>query len=394
MPLSLPLSDIGVEKRGWIKRGSETGVSVSFASKNAPPTVMPWSDLGARAMLSLAEKLLNLHDGETLEQLAVAATVTEDYITAQGHFEALLRTAPGRVNSVAGYFERALSGYKNTAEGDATIRLKKAKDLVKKKKLTEAMPLLTALQKDLARDSALQELLTEVDKYRRHVRRRYQVDDEGNPITAFERKVRKVFGGDVRLDEGTGRIEVLYDFSEAAQIRDWLIVDDRLKPSSAGGWTVQGGACRCLGNGRLLMWRFPLLEFDVRADVIYLDQTYRKRTVIYSCMTKRNPWGVWAWCRNGEAKLDAGRLDNWGWYSSARFIWRPGEVATLHYRLDPRSAWPFRLTVNGQYAISGQERQEPGCIAFSFDFGRGSVDNVEIKGVLDRKLMRQIVGVR
>ncbi len=394
LPLALPFGEIGLEKKAWVKGGSEKAVLASAGSKNASPTPMPWSEFRARGVLRMAEKLLNLHDAESLKQVAVAATVAGDYIAAQAHFEKLLRMDPRRLNSVANYAERAFSGYRNTAEGGATIRFKEAKGLVKKKDFARAMSILAALQKDLAKNSTLQELLAEIDKYRRHVRRRYDIDDQGNPITAFERKVRKVFGGDVRLDEGSGKIEVLYDFSETAQLRDWLVVDGRMKPSSVGGWTVQSGACKCLGKGRLLMWRFPLIEFDVRADVVYEDRTGRVRTVIHSCMTKANPYGVWAWCRNGEARLNEGRVSSFGWYSSARFIWRPGEVAILHYRLDPRSAWPFRLTVNGQYAVSGQERQTPGCIAFNFDGGRGSVDNVEIKGVLDRKLMRQIVGVR
>ena len=87
----------------------------------------------------------------------------------------------------------------------------------------------------------------------------------------------------------------------------------------------------------------------------------------------------------------------YGYDSARRFIWRPGDVATLRFTHDPARAYRFLFTVNGTTATLGNPSSyygtgrvsEKGSIGFSFDGGRGAVDNVFIKGRLDMDWFRQ-----
>jgi len=389
--LSVPFGELGLEKAGWVKAGGKKGVSVSLEAQGAPRTEMAWSEFGARAAVHLAEKLLNLSDSATVEELVVAATVAEDPFTAYRLFERLLLAAPERVADAAEYFERAHSGYKASSEGSARLRFKEAKDLITKRKVKEGFALLTEIQRGLAKDSALRDLLSEVDAYRRSMMRQHGVNDRGEKLSAFEKTVRKAFGGDAKLDEQTGAVEVVYDFSSASQLKDWATVAQYGQPSRSASWTVSGGAAKCRGDKAILMWNFPITRFDFTAEVTYDDATSQKQTIIYTCMNDKNPHGVRVMCRGGAARLQMG--DRGYWSAKTRFVWRPGEVATVRFAHEPGRRYPFEVTVNDQYAISGyifrQGVTDNGCIGFGFDGGTGSVDNVAITGILDMDWFRK-----
>ncbi len=388
MSMQHPLEEIGVDRKGWVLRGGPDGVRVAMDSKSAAPTLMAWAELGAAPMVRLGTKLLNMKDPEALEGLAVGATVAGDFMLAHAMFEQLLPLAPERLVAVAGYFERAQGGYRSSAEGSAKIRFDEAKKLVRQRKYAETMAALNDLRTDLAKNSSLQDYLREVNDFRRKTMRRKKIDDEGKPITAFEKRVRAMFGGDVKLDQQTGRIEVVYDFEDTGQLRDWLVARQFNQPEKKGGWTIMKGQARCMGqNSAMLVWKFPVSNFDIQADVTY--ESKRKRVAVCAGMSMRNPFGVWAYCRGGLARLNTGRLYMYGWWSTARFIWRPSEVATLRFT-ESSGFYRYRLTVNGQHGISGNETGvEPGPVAFGFDGGRGTVDNVVIRGELDMKWFLQ-----
>ena len=400
--LGVEFAQLGIEGKGWVKGGGEKGVSVSLGTKSAAETTMSWGEFGAPAAVRLGTRTFNLAKSDNLQQLAVAATVAGDYVTAQPLFEKLLLAAPERVVAMASYFERAQSGYTSTAEGSANIRFKEAKGLVTKRKYKDAMGLLTGLQQDLARNSSLQDLLSEIDTYRRDLKRRKKVNDRGDPLSAFERKVRKAFGGDAKVDEETGRVEVLYDFSRSDQLKDWLVVGKFGQSTWKGRWSVSGGAAKCLAGNSILMWKFPISDFDVQADVTYHDRSDQKHVYVLSCLNKQNPMGVWAQCHRGYAMLGSGSLSGWGWGwgwgGDPDFIWRPGEVATLRFTHDPAKDYRFEFSVNGNNATMGTPYSyfagppivEKGSVGFSFSGGKGAVDNVLIKGTLDMEWFRQM----
>ncbi|MHC4200529.1 MAG: hypothetical protein ACYSU0_11100, partial [Planctomycetota bacterium] len=304
----------------------------------------------------------------------------------------------------ASYFERAQSGYRSSAEGGARTRFKEAKNLVTRRKYKDAMGLLTDLQQDLARNSSLQDLLSEIDTYRRDLKRRKKVNDRGEPLSAFERKVRKAFGGDAKVDEETGQVEVLYDFSRSDQLKDWLVVSKFGQNTWKGRWSVSGGAAKCVAGNAILMWKFPISGFDLQADVTYYDRTDQKRVYVFSCLNKQNPYGVWSQCQRGHATLGSGDLSGWGWGfgwgwgGEPVFIWRPGEVATLRFTHDPARDYRFDFSVNGNNATMGNPYSfyggppivEKGSVGFSFSGGKGAVDNVLIKGTLDMEWFRKM----
>jgi hypothetical protein len=142
----------------------------------------------------------------------------------------------------------------------------------------------------------------------------------------------------------------------------------------------------------MLIWRFPISDFDVHADMTYEDES--KGVILSACMSRAAPDGASVCFKNGYAHRNWG--SSYGYYyitysgsSRPRVIWRPGEVATL--RFTPWKGYRdyFRLTVNGEYAgytyIYKTADVRPGNVAFGFDGGRGTVDNVVIKGKLDRE---------
>jgi hypothetical protein len=334
-------------------------------------------------MVHLGKKVLNMKDPEALEGLAIGATVVGDFMLAHAMFDELMSLAPERAAGVVGYFERAQSGYRSSAEGGAKIQFDEAKKLVRQRKFPEAMAILNELRKKLAENSSLKDYLNEVNDFRRKTMRRNRIDDEGKPISAFEKRVRAVFGGDVKLDEQSGAIEVVYDFEDKGQLRDWQIARQFEQIERKGGWTIMQGKAQCLGaNKAMLVWKFPVSEFDIQADVTYRSQA--NRVVVCAGMSTQNPFGVWAWCKGGRARLGTGRISMYGWYSSARFIWRPGEVATLRF-IEGGDRYPYILTVNGDCAIAGRPFRKvvAGPVAFGFEGGKGTVDNVVIKGTLD-----------
>jgi hypothetical protein len=368
---------------GLIVGGGKRGLTVRAKEDISAESTLPWSEFGAGATVRLGERLLNLTDGSRLEQLAMCATVVEDYITAHRLFERLMRTAPERLAGAAGYFERAETGYANTVEGGAEIGLERAKKLVRARDFRGAMKLLTELQKDLAKNSALRGLLKEVYAYRRSTQRRFRVNDDGDPMSEFEKKVQKVFGGDARLEEDTGDIEVTYDFSDRQQLKDWVVVHQFGQPALKAGWTVASGLARCMGKDRILMWKFPISDFDIEADLTYEDEV--SNVFIYMYLTKKFPRSFYFTCRNGRARLVERHHLSWMyWYSGSTHIWRPGETATLRFTHDRDAPYPFALTVNGEYAVSGSVHPpRAGTFGLSFGGGAGTVDNVVVRGRLD-----------
>jgi hypothetical protein len=390
-PLNLSFADVGLSRHGWLNHADKAGVSYSREQGDSESVPVSWADFGAKTMIHLAEKTLSL-DGETLQQVAVAATMTEDFAAAQRLFARLLTADPQRVKNVTTYFERAQTGYQNSAEGSARTRFAASKALFKDRKFADGMQLLTGLQQELAANSSLQSLLKEVDRYRSTMRRQFQIDDAGNPITAFERLIRAVFGGEVKVDQSTGEIEACYDFSNIDQLRDWSIIEWFGKDSVKPDWRPGSGVMNCAGMNTILAWKFPVDDFSVTADVTYLDSSHR--FVIYSCMNKEKPYGIWAWCREGRAKIWKGKVSDFGWYSSARFIWRPGEKAEVTFGYDGNSEFPFGIEVNHHTGVRGQLVRERGLIGFSFDGGRGTIGNVRIKGTLDPQQLKQLMDLR
>jgi hypothetical protein len=213
------------------------------------------------------------------------------------------------------------------------------------------------------------------------VRRQYQIDDVGNPITVFERTIRNVFAGDVTVDELTGNIEATYDFSTPEQLRDWSIVDYFGKESMKPDWRHTNSSMSCSGMNTILIWKFPLNALSISADMTFLDATHK--VVIYTEMSKDKPYGTFAWCRDGQSRIGRGKVNDWGWFSKTRFIWRTGELANVAFSYDPDSKYPLDVEVNGECAVRGQFPHGRGQFGFCFDGGRGTITNVHIKGVLD-----------
>ena len=269
MTMHHPLEELGIDRKGWILRGGKKGVEVAMRSRNAPPILMTWQDLGAAPTVRLGKKLLNMKDPDDIESLAIGSTVVGDFMLAHEMFEKLLPLAPERIARVVGYFERAQTGYRSSAEGGAKIRFDEAKKLVRRRRYPEAMAIVNELRNDLAKNSSLRDYLREVNDFRRKTMRKYRIDDAGRPINAFQKKVRKLFGGDVKLDENNAEIEVVYDFEDKGQLRDWMIALQFGQPTLKGGWTIMKGKAYCLGRGTYLMWRFPVSEWDLQADITY-----------------------------------------------------------------------------------------------------------------------------
>jgi len=398
--LAVSFEDVGLEKKAWVRGGKITGALVSEGTQFATPTPVPWKEFGARAMVRLATHVLAMQDGANLEKIGVAATVAGDYVCAHDTFDRLLTTDPERAVAVADYFARAEDGYKASSEGSATIRFDRAKTLMRARQVKEAVQLLVGLQQDLAKNSANIEFLQEVDDYRRKIMREEGVNENGDKLSAFERKVRAAFGGDAKLDEQTGHLEVFYDFSRASQLRDWMVANLFNQPSMRGQWGVSNGRAVCRGGMRFLQWKFPITEFDISADIVYQDRTNKHRVIIQSCMNKDNVNGVWASYQAGRAMLGSGSLRAWGWYGyPAGIVWRPGEVATVRFSHTSGDAYPFQMTINGTYAVSGQpfsfyyRRNRPenrGAIAFNFDQGAGWIDNVSITGTIDLQWFAEV----
>lgn len=392
MTMHRPLEELGIDRKGWVLRGGRGGLQVAMGTRNAPPTLMSWSDLGAAPMVRLGEKLLNMKDPADIETLAIGATVAGDFMLAHAMFEALLPLAPERVIELAGYFERAQSGYSSSAEGGAKLRFDRAKKLARQRSFPEAMAIVNELRTELAKNSSLREYLREVNAFRRKTMRRYRIDDDGRPISAFQKKVRKLFGGDVKLDENTGEIEVVYDFEDKAQLRDWIIARQFGQPASKGGWTIMNRKARCLGRDAYLMWKFPVSEWDVQADITYEDTG--KAVVVCGGMHQLAPLGAAASIRNGRASNHYYRgFFFGGLMRRGGVIWRAGEAATVRFRPWPGDPGYYLVEINGEFAGYTYDRYDrvakPGPMAFGFGGGRGTVDNVMIKGVLDLKWFLQ-----
>jgi hypothetical protein len=383
----IPLQDLGLQTKGYFKQATKTGICYAPAAGDDGTKCIPWNEFGARPMIRLVGRLLP-SDGETLQQLSMAATTVEDYPAAQQFFSKLLTTDPQRVKNLTAYFDRAQTGYKNSAEGSARGQLTAAKALFTSRKFTEGMERLTALQQELASNSSLQSMLKEVGKYRSAMRRQYQIDDVGNPITLFERSIRNTFAGDVTVDEITGNIEATYDFTNPEQFRDWSIIDYFGKPSTKPDWRAADGGMSCSGMNTILAWKFPISISSISADMTFLDGTHR--VVIYTEMTKEKPYGIYAWCRDGQSRIGRGKVSDWGWFCKNRFIWRTGEIANVAFNYDPDNKYPLEVRVNGESAVRGQFPHNRGQFGFCFDGGRGTVANVHIKGVLDPDQLKQL----
>jgi urease gamma subunit len=388
--MKIPLEELGVQKKAWVKRGRKEGLSVSMGDLNAEMTTMAWSEFGLRATLRLGERVLNLQSGEHLELLAIAATIGEDYIIAENAFTKLLRADPVRAKAITAYFVRAQGGYIASAEGQARTKLKVVKELIQQKNFKEGLALLASVQNEIARDSALVKTVVELHQYRREVLRRNAVDDVGEPISPFEAKMRRLFGGDVKVDEKTGQIEAYYDFGDRTQLRDWMVSSSFEKPATPAKWNLVAGKVECLSKAppsQLLQWRIPISDFSVQADMVYQD--VEGRVIIRTGMTKAHPNGLaWFWCRNGHAFVQTVRMR---WYTLDSFIWRPGETAAVQFSYTPDAPYPYMMTVNGKYAISGDLPRVSGAFAFDFAGGKGSVDNVRIKGKLDMDWLRTVL---
>jgi hypothetical protein len=384
--LSEPLATYGIEKEGILLNGNAEGVTVVLGAKTSPRTKWPWSAFGAKAMVRLASRYTRGAQADWVEMVAVGATITEDFVLAHELFGRLLTLAPERATKLVGYFARATSGYRASAQGSTQLALNEAKKLIKAKDYVEAFKRLSQIREALASNSALVDKLKEVNNFRLETMLRNKLNGEGKPLSAFERKCRAVFGGDVKLDEKTGKIEVLYDFSNARQLHDFLIGFQYGQWRNAG-WAVSGGRVTSLAKNLNLFWKFPITDVDVQAEVIYntpggrCELSVQNNADIYDLATggfTNGAAGIVSPRSNRLYRRDRGRAA----------IWRPGEAATLRIKASSYSPDFFDLYFNGDriaYTYSWAEAPRPGAVAFGFDSGTGSIDNLLIRGTLDMK---------
>ncbi|MHC4250677.1 MAG: MCP four helix bundle domain-containing protein [Planctomycetota bacterium] len=394
--LEEPLGDLGIEKKdGWLLGGDAEGLDVVLGEKSAPKTRWSWSEFGAKAMVRLGGRFVRGNNAEWTELVAVGATITEDHVLAHDLFGKLLVLAPERVTGLTGYFERATSGYKSSSEGQTAIRLGEAKNLVRKRRFEEAFALINEVRTDLASNSAMVEKLREVNDHRRKLMLRNKLNHLGKALSPFEKKVRAAFGGDVMLDEATGRIEVLYDFSDSRQLRDFGIayLYGQWKKSSSG-FQVAKGQLYALGKRLKVFWRFPVKDVDVQVDVTYFDQGGQFHLSVHNNDERYDS------TTGGFADGEAGYVSRYsGLYSysssfreRAPMIWRPSETATVRMKQSEDGFDCFDLFFNGDYvayAYCWSDAPGPGAIGFGFNGGKGAIDNILIRGTLDMQWFRE-----
>jgi len=402
--LDIPFSELGLKKTGWLLRGDADGLDVAIGSKSSPKKRWSWGDLGAKGMVLLGSRFVTANNVEWTELVAVGATITEEYTIAHDLFGKLLTMAPERANKLTGHFQRATSGYKSSGEGRTTIQMSEAKNLVRKRKYEEAFVLLNGLRTSLASNSAMVDKLREVNDYRRELMFKKGLNERGAPLSLFEKKVRAAFGGDVKLDEDTGRIEVTYDFADKRQLRDFGIayLYGQWRRSSSG-FAISKGQLHALGKKYNVFWKFPVRDPDVQVDVTYLT---KKGRFELSINNKKPGTGGGGGMYGGYGyggvdrtiagfnQWEAGRVSPYSGeiysYSSSyrektRMLWRAGEPATV--RLMPSSTSSSRsdLYFNGDWVgyCYDYGESEGGGIGFGFNGGKGSIDNIVIRGRLD-----------
>jgi len=399
--LDIPFSELGLKKTGWLIRGNADGLDVIVGDKKSPKTRWSWGDLGARGMVLLGKRFVTANNAEWTELVAVGATIVEEYIIAHELFGKLLIMAPERANRLTGHFQRATSGYKSSGEGRTAIQLSEAKNLVRKRKYEEAFVLLNGLRTSLASNSEMVDKLHEVNDYRRGLMLKKGLNERGLPISLFEKKVRAAFGGDVKLDEDTGRIEVTYDFSDKRQLRDFGIayLYGQWKRSSSG-FTISKGQLHALGRKLNVFWKFPVAQPDVQVDVTY----YTKKGRFELSINNQKPgsgggglyggYGMYDRTIAGFNQWEAGRVSSYSGqiysYSSsfrekASMLWRPGEPATLRLMPSEFSSSRSDLFFNGDWVGYCYDYGESkgGGIGFGFNGGKGAIDNIVIRGRLD-----------
>jgi len=404
MRLDVPFSELGLKKTGWLLRGDADGLDVAIGSKSSPKKRWSWGDLGAKGMVLLGSRFVTANNVEWTELVAVGATITEEYTIAHELFGKLLTLAPERANRLTGHFQRATSGYKSSGEGRTTIQMSEAKNLVRKRKYEEAFVLLNGLRKSLASNSAMVDELHEVNDYRRELMFKKGLNERGAPLSLFEKKVRAAFGGDVKLDEDTGRIEVFYDFSDKRQFRDFGIAQlyGQWKRSSAG-FAISKGQLRVLGKKLNIFWKFPVADPDVQVDVTYQTKRGRFELSINNVKPgtdRRGMYGGIGFYGNnrttaGFNQWEAGRVSPYSGniYSSSssssqkktRMFWRAGETATLSLKPSSYSSSRSDLYFNGDWVGYCYDSSDSpaGGIGFGFNGGKGVIDNIRIRGRLD-----------
>jgi hypothetical protein len=239
------------------------------------------------------------------------------------------------------------------------------------------------------------EKLQEVNDYRRDLMLRSKLNDRGLPLSAFEKKVRSVFGGDVKLDEETGRIEVLYDFSHSRQLHDFGIAYRYGQwKKTGGGFQVARGQLFALGKRLNVYWRFPITDVDIQLDATYYDEGGRLELSVHN-NEERYDLSTCGFA-DGEAGYVSSysrSLYSYGFYDEERppMIWRPGEQAALRVKAADKGADYFDLFFNGDYVgytYSFSDSPRPGAVGFGFNGGKGSIDNVLIRGKLDMQWFR------
>jgi hypothetical protein len=388
--LSEPLATYGIEKEGFLLGGNAEGVTVVLGAKTSPRTKWQWSAFGAKAMVRLASRYTRGAQADWVEMVAVGATITEDFMLAHELFGRLITLAPERATNLIGYFARATTGYRSSAQGHTQLALDEAKKLIRAKDYVEAFKLLGEIREELASNSAMVDKLKEVNDFRLETMLRYKLNGEGAPLNAFEKKCRAVFGGEVKLDEQTGKIEVLYDFSNARQLHDFQI-GVYYGQWRNSGWTVSGGRVASLGKDLNLFWKFPITDVDVQAEVIYNTPDGRCELSVQNNANRLDvAIGGFADGLAGYVSQRTNRLYSYGYTREevSPIIWRPGEAATLRITTSHYGPDYFNLYFNGDlvaYTYSWADAPRPGSVAFSFDGGTGSIDNILIRGTLDMK---------
>jgi hypothetical protein len=238
--------------------------------------------------------------------------------------------------------------------------------------------------------------LKEVNDYRRTLMLKSKLNDRGLPLSPFEKNVRAVFGGDVKLDEQTGKIEVLYDFSNSRQLRDFGIAFryGQWKKSSAG-FQVAKGQLFALGKRLNVYWRFPVKDVDVQVDVTYFGEYGRFDVSVHN--NDERYGSITGGFSDGEAgyvSRYSGRLYSYSssYRKTGSMIWRAGETATVRMKLSERWSGYYDMFFNGDwvaYTYPYSDNPQPGAIGFGFDGGRGAIDNVRIRGTLDMQWFKE-----
>jgi hypothetical protein len=418
-----------------VMRANDSGLIVGPAGSTEPQCmILSWQKAGARAMVRLAAEMYRISKGKVAET-AVAAVIVGDHATAFRLFEDLMKTAPERLAESNEYFLRAQEGYAASYAGLAENRMRAARAAVDRKDFPAAMKAIDALCADLARDSTLEKKYLDVKAFRSEVMWKNDVDGEGRPISLFDRKIRRVFGGDVKLDEATGRITAEYDFDEERDAKDW---------TRPGGWTYKDGKMQCsssalrgmlpanAGAKDMLTWNFPVQDASVTAKMTRSDgdrdftsyialnvlcpdskasvsgakaavgQTgggggggqqaivqgrgRHGRMVMQQQQPQRGgtqqdrPQEV----RAGEILVRIGgtraSINNYI-LRNVFFTWKDNETAFVAVR---RKGDDLSLVIGGQRAAQVRAPgDEYGGVGFAFSKQEGSVDNVKIEGVLD-----------